>query len=87
MDKDWEDSFRKKLDEHHQWPSLYVFKFIVPKGKEAELKNLFIGHEISERASANGNYSSFTINIMSPSSEAVINVYKMVENIDGIIAL
>jgi putative lipoic acid-binding regulatory protein len=87
MDKDWENSFRKKLDEHHVWPSLYVFKFIVPKGKEEQLKSMFIQHEISERVSANGNYTSFTINIMCPSGEAVINVYKMVENIDGIIAL
>jgi len=63
------------------------FKFIVPKGKEDELKNLFPGREVSERASANGNYSSLTFQMMCPSSEAVINVYKTVAHIEGIIAL
>lgn len=87
MDKEWLDSFRKKLDEHHAWPSLYMFKFIVPRGKENELRNLFPEHEISERASANGNYASFTIKMMCPSSEAVIKVYEKVEGIEGIIAL
>jgi hypothetical protein len=87
MDKEWLDSFRKKLDQHYAWPSVYMFKFIVPKGKETELKNLFTGHEIVEKSSANGNYSSLTIQMMCPSGDAVIKVYEMVEGIEGIIAL
>ncbi|HEX5170520.1 MAG TPA: DUF493 domain-containing protein [Cyclobacteriaceae bacterium] len=87
MDKEWLNMFREKLDEHYAWPSLYMFKFIVPKGKETELRSLFPDHEISERVSANGNYSSFTIKMMCPSADAVIKVYEMVEGINGIIAL
>lgn len=87
MDKEWVNSFREKLDKHYAWPSLYVFKFIVPADKEEELRKFFPTHEISERASANGNYTSFTIQMMCPSSEAVIDVYKRVENIEGLIAL
>jgi hypothetical protein len=52
-----------------------------------EVKNLFTGHEIVERSSANGNYSSLTIQMMCPSSAAVIKVYEMVEGVEGIIAL
>ena len=87
MDKEWLDSFRKKLYDHYAWPSLYIFKFIVPKGKEEELEQLFPGHEISKRESAKGNYSSFTIQMMCSSSENVIKVYEMVEEVEGLIAL
>ena len=87
MDKEWLESFQKKLDDHYAWPSLYIFKFIVPKGKENELEQLFPGHEISRRESAKGNYSSFTIQMMCSSSENVIRVYEMVEQVEGLIAL
>lgn len=87
MDKAWLDSFREKLNKHYAWPSLYIFKFIVPKGREAELKSHFPAHEISERTSANGNYTSFTIQMMCPSGDFVIEVYQKVSNIEGLIAL
>jgi len=76
MEPNWGESLREKLDEHYTWPSLYTFKFIVPKGKEAEVKILFPNHEPSERQSKNGNYTSITLNMMMPSSEAVIDVIK-----------
>lgn len=87
MDQEWLESFREKLDQHYAWPSLYMFKFIVPKGKEDELKSFFPAHEVAERSSAKGNYTSLTIQMMCPSSESVINVYQRVSNIEGIIAL
>lgn len=87
MDKEWLDSFQKKLDDHYAWPSLYIFKFIVPKDKEDELEQLFPGHEVSKRASAKGNYSSINVQMMCSSSENVIKVYEMVEQVNGIIAL
>jgi hypothetical protein len=37
----WADSFREKLNEHYTWPTTYIFKFIVPSGKESEVKNMF----------------------------------------------
>lgn len=87
MDQDWLNSFREKLDKHYAWPSLYVFKFIVPRGKEEELKRHFPAHEIAERSSAKGNYTSLTIQMMCPSSDFVVEVYERVENIEGLIAL
>ena len=87
MDQAWLNSFREKLDQHYAWPSLYVFKFIVPTGKETEVKNIFPQHHTTEKISRNGKYTSITIQMMMPSSEAVIDVYVSVENIEGLIAL
>ncbi len=87
MDKDWIVSFRSKLEQHYQWPSLYIFKFIVPTDKTEELKKLFPLHVTSEKSSREGNYTSITFQIMAPSSDAVIEVYQRASTIEGLIAL
>ncbi len=87
MDTDWTLSLREKLDQHYAWPALYVFKFIVPKGKEEAVKQIFPAHEVKEKASKNGNYISLTIQMMAPSSDVVIEVYMKTSTIEGLIAL
>jgi putative lipoic acid-binding regulatory protein len=87
MDQEWMKSFRQKLDQHYAWPSLYMFKFIVPTGKEADVKKLFPKHTSSEKHSKEGKYISVTVQMMMPSSEAVVEVYEQASAIDGLIAL
>jgi putative lipoic acid-binding regulatory protein len=87
MDAEWLINFREKLDVHYAWPSLYTFKFIVPTEREEDLKNLFPKHTTSSKLSKNGKYISITINMMMPSSEAVVDVYQRASVIEGIIAL
>jgi hypothetical protein len=87
MDPAWIESVREKLGQHYSWPTLYMFKFIVPKGKEGELRNLFPLHIPSEKESKNGNYISLTLQMMMPSGKAVVSVYQKVSAIEGIIAL
>jgi uncharacterized protein len=87
MDSKWITSFREKLDQHYAWPSVYIFKFIVPTGKEDEVKKLFPLHSSTEKLSKQGNYTSITIQMMMPSSEAVIHIYKQASSIQGLIAL
>jgi uncharacterized protein len=87
LDDKWISSFQKKLDEHYSWPSLYMFKFIVPTGKEGEVKRLFPMHDTREKLSQKGNYTSVTIQMMMPSSEAVVEVYVKASEIEGIVAL
>jgi len=87
MDQEWINGFRTKLDEHYSWPALYIFKFIVPSGKEDDLKNLFPLHTSSDKLSTQGNYVSVTFNMMMPSSDAVIEVYERASKIEGLIAL
>ena len=87
MDQEWMNSFRQKLDQHYAWPSLYVFKFIVPAGQEDAVKKLFPKHIPSEKHSKQGNYTSVTVQMMMPSSEAVVHVYEQASAIEGLIAL
>jgi uncharacterized protein len=87
MDQQWINGFREKLDQHYSWPSIYIFKFIVPAGKEQEVKQLFPMHIVNERQSGKGNYTSITIQMMMPSSDAVIDIYVRASQIEGIVAL
>jgi uncharacterized protein len=87
MEPDWTHSLKEKLDRHYAWPAPYTFKFIVPKGKEIEVTSLFPNHTATERPSKNGNYTSITLQMMMPSSEAVIDVYVATYKVEGIIAL
>ncbi len=87
IDEAWYTSFQEKLDQHYVWPTLYIFKFIVPKNKEQELKDLFPLHTAAEKESKKGNYASITFQMMMPSSDAVIEVYKKIAAVEGIIAL
>lgn len=87
MNSEWLKSFREKLDQHYAWPSLYMFKFIVPTGKEESVKKLFPLHTTTEKRSNQGNYTSITVQMMVPSSDAVINIYQQASEIEGLIAL
>jgi putative lipoic acid-binding regulatory protein len=87
MDANWLINFKEKLEVHYAWPSLYTFKFIVPIDREIAVKNLFPNHSTSRKLSKNGKYISITINMMMPSSDAVIEVYQKASIIEGIIAL
>lgn len=87
MDSQNFGKFREQLDQHYAWPALYTFKFIVPLGKEALLKAQFPNHTPHEKVSKNGNYTSFTYEMMMPSSLAVIDIYISVSKIEGLIAL
>ena len=87
MDEEWINSFREKLEQFYGWPALYTFKFIVPKGKEEDLKKMFPHHTTNEKTSREGKYISITFQIMAPSSDAVIEIYQKASSIKGLIAL
>lgn len=80
-------SFREKLENEYNWPSLYTFKFIVPVDKKSELLALFSNHEVSEKQSSKGNYISITSKVMSASSDVIIEFYVKASQIKGVIAL
>jgi hypothetical protein len=87
MDQNWIDSFREKLDQHYTWPAAYIFKFIVPTGKELEVKQLFPHHTTVEKRSKQGNYTSVTVEMMMQSGEEVLTIYIEASKIEGIVAL
>ncbi|HAC25418.1 MAG TPA: DUF493 domain-containing protein [Cytophagales bacterium] len=87
MDEKWYQDFKEKLDGYYTWPAPYTFKFIVPKGKEEEVRALFPLHPATERESSRGRYTSLTFIMPMSSSDAVIAVYQKASVVEGLIAL
>jgi len=87
MDEQAIKSFKEKLDDQHQWPGIYVFKFIVPVNKVPAVKALFPNEEVIAKASSKGNYTSLTIRSQMKSSDQVVILYIEAKKIEGIISL
>lgn len=81
------EAFKQKLDQQHDWPSLYMFKFIVPTGKENEVFALFPKNDLTTKKSRKGNYTSVTAQVMMRSSEDVVDKYIEAHRIEGVLAL
>lgn len=83
---------RSQLYETASWPSIYLYKFIVPtdKDKIAQIEGLFnnLGAVITTKASGKGTYTSVSVNLQMKDPEAVIAKYKEVAaNVEGVISL
>jgi uncharacterized protein len=77
---------QEKLD-NQEWPAFYMFKFIVPIAREADLLMLFTNHTIEKKFSSNGNYVSITSTYFMESANEIIEVYKKAAEIEGIVSL
>ena len=80
----------RELLANKEWPSLYMFKFIFEDDIEtyAKIEAIFSDTaEITTNESKKGKYLSMTIRVMCMSPEEVIDKYKEVGKIKGIIAL
>ncbi len=86
-DQTWWLNFQSLLDDQMEWPSEYLFKFIVPHVGVEALKAVFGKVEIHERLSRKGNYISITTRMEMHSSDEVIAIYKAAGAIDGVISL
>jgi len=80
-------SFKEQLDAQTNFPTLYMFKFIVPMGKEGEVAKLLPNNEMVLKKSAKGSFVSATIQAMMPSSDAIVAIYERASEIEGIISL
>lgn len=89
------DIFYKKLqwqlEETTQFPSDYLFKFIVPTtdNQVDEVKNLFNnnGAVINTKKSKTGKYVSVSIVLNVENATTIISYYQKAEKIKGIISL
>ena len=82
-----ESAFKKQLDDHYQWPSKYLFKFIVPRGHEGEFEDIFPGEILKFRSSKGGKYISISADVVMNSSEEVMDIYRKAYKIEGVISL
>ena len=90
MNVEQELKLRMQLDTMHKWPDVYMFKFVLPKdeAKIAELLSKFTEKaEVLQRDSAKGNYVSVTIKEVMFSTDSVIDRYKSISNIEGLLSL
>jgi putative lipoic acid-binding regulatory protein len=94
MDKKTEDFYirlKEELQATAQWPSEYLYKFIVPtdNSKINEVENAFnnLGAVINTHQSKNGKYTSVSVNVTMENPDAVIEKYQQVATIEGIISL
>ncbi|WP_027124920.1 DUF493 family protein [Gelidibacter mesophilus] len=86
------DKLRSQLFETANWPSEYLYKFIVVSegDKVVKIESIFdnMGAVIKTKPSKNGKYTSVSINVQMLSPETVIEKYKEVgDKVEGIIAL
>jgi len=86
MDKTTNE-FQEKLEVAHNFPTIYMFKFIVLEEKKEMVQALFPGHEISLKPSSKGKYISITAKPMMGSSQSIMDIYKKAHKIEGIISL
>jgi len=80
----------QKLEEHHQFPSPYLFKFIIPNNNHslALVEDLFTSNAtVTFRESKTGKYVSVSGKEMMQSSADVIAVYHKAEKIEGLMSL
>lgn len=73
------------------WPAPYLYKFIVPADvqKIAQIEAIFNGTnaQINTRDSSKGTYTSLSVKVIMASPEKVIEKYKQVSQVDGVISL
>lgn len=84
------NSFRKKLLETTSFPSVYMFKLIVPSENRtiALAENLFGAEaDIHTKESVKGKYTSITAKQVVIDVEEIINVYVKASTIKGVMML
>jgi len=89
--QDFYASFKEKLESVETFPKPYIFKFITVTETDHldRLRKIFPQDtaEISTKPSKNGKYTSVTIKQLVNNADEVIQYYKTVGEINGIIML
>jgi putative lipoic acid-binding regulatory protein len=90
MEEEHIERLRARLNEIHIWPSVFMFKFILPtdEARLIQLKLIFgESAEIRERLSSKGNYTSVTVREMMLSADDIFDRYRRAKDIKDIISL
>jgi len=95
MDSQKSEEFYKKLkgqlEDTSSWPSKYLYKFIVPTDeiKVKKIQDIFdnTGAVIESKQSKKGTYTSLSVTVILDSADAVIEKYKEVGKVEGVISL
>lgn len=89
--KEFYTKLKLNLEEHHNFPEHYLYKFILPNDDEklGELYQIFdnLDFSINTKESGKGKYISCSISCFVLNAEQVISIYQKVGKIDGVIML
>lgn len=86
------EKLKHQLGDTAMWPTLYLYKFIVPSNDATitRIHTIFndMGAVITTKESSKGTYCSVSVNVKMKNPEAVIAKYKEVgEKVEGVISL
>ncbi len=89
--EDFYISLKSKLEENHNFPEDYLYKFIILNDSEklTEIYKVFdqLKYSITTRESSNGKYISCSIQCFVLDADQVIFLYREVAKIEGVIML
>ena len=80
-------AFKDKLEAQTIFPTLYMFKFIVPNGSETLVAALLPNNKMTLKHSSKGKYVSATIKALMPNSDSILDIYEKASKIEGVISL
>ncbi len=85
------DRLKEELEKNTEWPTKYMYKFIMPNKDENldKVKERFGNQaiDLKKNYSKTGKYVSVTVITEEKNPETVIQRYKSMEDIDGLVAL
>ena len=90
-ESDFYEKLKKSLIETTEFPTKYMYKFIIPTGEEkfkqieTEFDNM--GAVINSKPSKTGKYTSLTVLVTMASPDEVIEKYQKVSKVEGVISL
>ncbi|SFR48198.1 hypothetical protein SAMN04490243_2045 [Robiginitalea myxolifaciens] len=89
--EDFYNRLEQELTNSTQWPSDYLYKFIIPtdEDKSRQISRIFdnTGAVIKSKQSRNGKYTSLSVNVRMKNPQEVIEKYREVSVVEGVISL
>ena len=83
--------FHEQLTASQSWPGKYLFKFILRLGQaeETQLEELFNATDavFTKKASSKKTYVSLSVMVTMENPDAVIAIYRKVQQLKGVITL
>ncbi len=82
---------KTELENTSEWPNKYLFKFILKTDQPRiqKIESFFdnLGAVIETRVSKKGNYTSVSVNVIMENANQIIEKYKLVASLEGVILL
>ncbi|MFK8138250.1 MAG: DUF493 family protein [Bdellovibrionales bacterium] len=74
------DNFKQLLEDKHEFPGPYTFKFVVKSEKLDELLAIVPMEKCDFKKSRNGKYTSVSYTDTMPTSDSVVDLYERVKS-------